>query len=328
MGADQLVWWLVRTIGGRYTTYVQFWGGEYSREREELVLKLQLQIAETLVKEYVPAVRKAVEDVSDIHIPGGNRELLEAAAVFYAVLHKCEIPIQKDLSNYIIKTTAGGEFIATVDTEWNVSDPDYKQERQWPDYGVCGSMWRESGKYRAVSSWSADSRYDCRESYWANNLDTDYEYLYEYMKGMLGEMPTANLTVNPGADPLNSAVNPANAEKFARLRERGFLTEDGKVNIMVIRGSREEFFARIPALNDEIKESFADKALEYIMLSARQYPPQMQDLIIARGVRGFIGSITALMVMDILYGEGVLKPLTEEERVTANLLMFSDMLPE
>ena len=64
------------------------------------------------------------------------------------------------------------------------------------------------------------------------------------------------------------------------------------------------------------------------MLSARRYPPQMQDLIIAWGVEGFIGSTVALMVMDILYGEGVFKPLTEEERVTANLLMFSDMLPE
>ena len=312
---------LVRTTGGRYTTYVKFSAREYSREQDEMKLKLQLQIAEMLVKEYVPVVRKAVEDVTDIYIPGGNRELLEAAAVFYAISEKCEIPIQKDLSNYNIKTTAGGEFIAMVDMECNASDPDYQPQRQWPDYTICGSMWRGPGKYRAVRSWSVDSRYDSREGRWANNLYTDYEYLYEYMKGMLGEMPAADSAANP-------AVNPASAEKFARLRERGFLTEDGRVNIMVVKGSMEDFFAKIPALNDEIKARFADKALEFAMLSARRYPPQMQDLIIAWGVGGFIGSTVALMVMDILYGEGVFRPLTEEERVTANLLMFSDMLPE
>lgn len=319
---------LVRTSGGRYTTYVNFSPEEYSREQDEIKLKLQLQIAEMLVKEYVPAVRKAVEDVTDIYIPGGNRELLEAAAVFYAVLQKCGIPIQKDLSNYMIKTTAGGEFIASVDIECKSSDPDYKFERQWPDYWVCGSMWRESSKYRAVSSWSVDSRYDNRAGFWANNLNTDYEYLYEYMKGMLGEMPATDSAVNPTVNSSNTAVNPASAERFSRLLERGFLTGDGKVNIMVIKSSQNDFFAKLPALNDEIKARFADKALEFAMLSARRYPPQMQDLIIAWGVGGFIGSTIALMVMDILYGEGTFKPLTEEERVTANLLMFSDMLPE
>ena len=189
-------------------------------------------------------------------------------------------------------------------------------------------MWRGPGKYRSVSSWSADSRYDSREGSWANNLYTDYEYLYEYMKGMLGEMPARDSAANPAVNSSNTAVNPASAEKFARLRERGFLTEDGKVNIMVIKGSGEDFFAKLPALNDDIKARFADKALEFAMLSARRYPPQMQDLIIAWGVGGFIGSTIALMVMDILYGEGILRPLTEQERVTANLLMFSDILPE
>ena len=35
-------------------------------------------------------------------------------------------------------------------------------------------------------------RIDFLEGIWTNNLYTDYEYLYEYMKGMLGEMPAAD----------------------------------------------------------------------------------------------------------------------------------------
>ena len=313
---------LVKTAGGRYTTYVKFSTEEYSLEQQEQELKLQLAIAETLVKEYVPLVRMAVSEAADVYIPGGNRELLDAAAIFWSVLNKCGIPIQKDLSRYMIETTAGGCFTAAVDLECRASDPDYRWERQWPQYGVCGNMTRQSSKYPAVFAWSADSRHDSRTGTWKNNLGTDYEYLYEYMRGMLGAAPAEDL---PAASAF--CVNPANAEKFARLRERKFLTADGKVNIMVVKEPQEKFFARIPALSDELKARFADKALEFAAMSAKRFPPQMQDLIIAWVVSGFIGSTVAQMVTDILYGNGTFQPLTENEKVTANLLMFSDVLP-
>ena len=64
------------------------------------------------------------------------------------------------------------------------------------------------------------------------------------------------------------------------------------------------------------------------MIEAKDYPPQIQDLIVYYGVKHFIGNMTALMVMDILYSNGTFKPLTEEEKITSQLLMFSDILPE
>jgi len=35
-----------------------------------------------------------------------------------------------------------------------------------------------------------------------------------------------------------------------------------------------------------------------------------------------------MMVMDILYQNGTFRPLTKEEKVTSQLLMFADRLPE
>ena len=64
------------------------------------------------------------------------------------------------------------------------------------------------------------------------------------------------------------------------------------------------------------------------MIEAKDYPPQMQDLVINRKVLEFIGSTVAVMVMDVLYGNKIFKPLTENEKVTSNLIMFSDILPE
>jgi hypothetical protein len=97
---------------------------------------------------------------------------------------------------------------------------------------------------------------------------------------------------------------------------------------MMVKGAHKDFFDKITYLNEELKAKYAGKALEFAMIEVKDYPPQMQDLIVGWEVGGFIGCKVALMVLDILYANGTLTPLTENERVSANLIMFSDKLPE
>ncbi len=299
---------LVKLPGNRYTTYVMFNPETYSLEREDMRLQKQMEVAELLVREYVPLVRQAVANVKDIYIPSGNRELFEAAAIFYAIENYCNVAIEVDLSKYYIKTLAGGNFVAYITIPATPIDPGYVSARNYPLYWYCGDMNRWSEKYTAVYSWSCDTRYSSRKGSWKNNLVLDYEFLYEFMTGQIDDTL-------------------ANKEKFDRLRERGYLTKDNKVGIMVMRGEAEAFFSNLPSLSDELKQTFADYALEQATLAAKDYPQQMRDLVIGRDVRGFVGGTVALMVMDILYGNGTLRPLTEDEKVTSNLLMFCDRLP-
>ena len=298
---------LVPKAGGRYTTYVHFNPETYSAERTDQQRQKQMEIAKMLVREYVPQVRAAIADVQNVYIPGGNRELLEAAAIFYAVANLCAIHVETDLSPYYIKTLTGGDFIAYVEIEATQRDPDYTWSQNYPSYGACGNMNRWSEKY-PVYSWSIDTRYSSRKGGWENNLVSDYDYLYEVMTGAIEDTP-------------------ANKEKFDRLRERGYLSEDGKVQIMVIQGDYRDFFAKLPPLDETLKKTFADFALEQAMLNAKEYPPQMRDLVMNFDAAGFVGAAVALMVMDILYGNGTFKPLTGAEWVTTNLLMFCDILP-
>lgn len=302
---------LVKTGGNRYTTYVNFTPQKISVEEGSNVLKKKVQVAKELVEKYVPKVREAIADFQDVYIPGGNRELFEAAVIFYAVAEKCSIPIQRDLSNYRIKTLDGGDYIAFVDSKVEVSDPEYVPDipEAKGDYVCCGSMWRESAKYACVRSWSDDSRFCSRKGYWQNNRNEDYEYLYELITNQLPD-------------------NSTNAEKYARLREREFLTVNGKPNIMIVKETMDVFLARVPKLNQEIIDRFAGYALESAMQQAKLYPPQMQDLVVWEAVQQFIGNMGAMMVMDILYANGTFKPLTEQEKVTAQLLMFCDRLPQ
>ncbi len=299
---------LVRTKGDRYTTYVRFFPRTYSLERTDAITARQLEAAEILADEYAPLVRKALTDAEGIYIPGGRRQPLEAAVITRMIADEGWLPITRDLERYHIRTTDGGDYNAGVHLEAECIDPDYKPIHT-ENYSSCGSMTRISCKYPAVSSWSIDSSRDSRVGYWQNNLTADYEYLYEYMRGELAD-------------------NSANAEKLTRLRERGFLSGDGRIGIMIVKDSYDSFFARVPKIDDGIKSRFADFALECAMIEAKDYPPQMQDLVISCRASGFIGGAVALMTVDKLIERGIFTPFTEEEKVTVNLLMFSDILPQ
>ena len=300
---------LVRTKDDRFTTYVLFSPRTWSKERVDAELGFKQRIAQRLAKEYAPAVIAAAREMKDVYTPGGNRELFEAAAVFYAISEKVDIGAadRVDISRYFIKTAAGGSFIANAVLESECEDPDYVMQHKG-DYVCCGAMTRFSSKYAGVASKAWDTRFDSRKGGWKNNLTADYDHLYEYITGRLADKK-------------------ANAEKLGRLKDRGFIGKNGEVNVMIAKSTLESFCAAIPAPDKKLAEEFAESALENALNKAKQYPPQMQDLIVYYNSNP-VRTDCAMMVLDILYSDGTFKPLAERERVAANLIMFSDVLPE
>jgi RNA polymerase sigma factor (sigma-70 family) len=301
---------LVRTTGNRYMTYVLFYPRKISLERHDNILREKMRVVGELVKRYVPKVRKAIEDYDNVYIPDGNRELFEAAVIFYAISNKCTLPIKTDVSKYYIKTPGGADYAVSVQLKGEIEDPDYTPlaKLAHDDYNACGDMYRDSKKYKSLNSWSCDTRLCSRQGMWQNNKAEDYEALYEWICGSL-------------------TTGPENEEKFRRLHDRGFISKDGKVMVMVVKEEMQKFFDRIPELDKEIKDEIAGFAMEQAVESAKSYPKHMQDYQIYRFFNGFITPSEALMAVDELYDSGVFKPLTEEERVTSQLLMFSDRLP-
>jgi len=302
---------LVKLHGDRYTTYVDFSPRKYSLEQMDKRREVQLQVVRELLEKYVPKVRAAIADFQDVYIPGGNRELFEAAVIFYAISNKCQLKVQKDLGKYWIKTLGGGAYFAQVQLKQEPEDPDYEMKHKdtGKDYFACGNMTRESEKYEGVYSWSIDTRFCSRKGAWENNRNEDYDFLYEWICGTIKR-------------------DMANQEKVKRLRDREFISADGRVNVMIVKGKAEEFFAKIPSLDEEIKKEFAGFALEQAMQEAKRYPPQMQDYVVYFHTEGFIGTTEALMVLDEMYDRGIFRPLKKDEMVTSQLLTFCDRLPE
>ena len=105
-----------------------------------------------------------------------------------------------------------------------------------------------------------DTKFCSRQGGWQENHTSDYEYLYEFMNGTLIQ-------------------NPSNAEKFERLRQRGYLTDDNRVNLIVVKEEGDKFFQKIPLVSQQLRGTLVQKALENATMKAKQYPPQMQDLI-------------------------------------------------
>ena len=302
---------LVETSGKRYTTYVKFTPKERSLEHEEAILKSKIKVADSILKNYVPKVKEAIKKITDIYIPSGNPELFEATAIFYAIANKFDLPIVKNVSPYLIKTLDGGEYYVTVNLKSEIIDPDFKPilEESTRDYSACGSMMRNSWKYPTVKAWSYDSRFSTRKGRWQNNLNTDYDAIYEVICGDIED-------------------NKANEEKFKRLRERGFITDDGRLNVLVVKKTMEEFDALIPSPDKEQLDEFAKIAIEQAVMLAKNYPPQMQDFIVFEFVKWYVDNTVAMIVLDKLYDSGEYKPLTQSEKATANLIVFSDRLPQ
>jgi RNA polymerase sigma factor (sigma-70 family) len=302
---------LVETSGKRYTTYVKFTPRERSLEQEEEILKSKIKVADSILKSYVSKVKEAIKKITDIYIPSGNPELFEATAIFYAIVNKFDLPIVKNVSPYLIRTLDGGEYYVTVNLKSEIIDPDFKPilEESTRDYSACGSMMRNSWKYPTVKAWSYDSRFSTRKGRWQNNLNTDYDAIYEVICGDIED-------------------NKANEEKFKRLRERGFITDDGRLNVLVVKKSMEEFDALIPSPDKDQLDEFAKIAIEQAVMLAKNYPPQMQDFIVFEFVKWYVDNTVAMLVLDKLYDSGEYKPLTQSEKATANLIVFSDRLPQ
>ena len=97
---------------------------------------------------------------------------------------------------------------------------------------------------------------------------------------------------------------------------------------MIVKSSWNDFKNMLPGPDKSLLDEFAKYALEQAMIQAKQYPPQIQDRFVYDFMDWDIGNTVAMMVLDELYDSGTFRALNEQEKVTANLLMFADKLLE
>lgn len=289
--------------GGKYRTNIYITVSNAQRTVQELAA--YQHAAEQVCEVFIPRVLAAVEEITpaECYCPDDDRNLLRWAAVLN-VLGDCRGLDIVDFKRFLVKRPDGGNFTAYASVKAGPEVPDMSH------YGICGDMWRDAGGKYPISAWQIDTAFDTREGLWRDNLDTDYDYLYEWLTGTLKK-------------------EPSQIEKYRRLRDKGYLTEEDKVNIVVYRGDLESFKRRLPEADDALRALVHSLGEELYALARPHYPAHMQELCRVCCMEGALSNgKLRISVIDRLLEQGILTLPTERQKSGLATMLFCDVLPE
>lgn len=295
---------LDKVSGNRYRTNIFI--TEPQKEETEWEHRFFTRCAQAVCEQYVPLLADCLKTFgkNEIYVPDNDFNLLLWVGVVFACGRKLYSG-DNNSDQFCVKRKDGGEYIAcaTVDVDFPTSfDP--------AKYGACGDMNRESGKYN-LHGWQLDTIYDSRENGWRNNLSSDYESLYEFIKDALKK-------------------EDSQIDKFRRLYEKGYLRkEDDKVNIVCVHDSSKggDFTARLPEIPDALKTLESDFDRELFDARKKLYPEHMQGLCKAWSGGCLAMNETRLRVVERLLQTGVLKLPEDKQKAGLDTLLFLDTLP-
>jgi RNA polymerase sigma factor (sigma-70 family) len=295
--------------GGKYLTNMYI--TEPVKEAEEAKHKLYVKYARIICEKYAPLVFKAMADYESmkIYVPEDDFNFLMWSVIAYACGRKLhDFSKDIDISKYYVKRRDGGDYIASavMEGDFMLSELSYNSGL----YQILGDMNRSSGD--VGYAWQINTYYDDRVGGWQENLDSDYEWLYEYMSGKITKEAEYN-------------------DKFKRLFDKGYLiNKDGSeyVNMIVCAIPHEEFAAALPALPEEFKALSEELDEEIFKIEKTLFPAHVQDLVRARSINSLPCNAVRARVLEQLAVAGTLKPLTDTQKYSVNTILFCDTLPE
>ncbi|MCL2546018.1 MAG: sigma-70 family RNA polymerase sigma factor [Oscillospiraceae bacterium] len=285
---------------GKYLTNIFI--SQTSSDTDKRAHELYVKYAEMVCEQYVPLLFDAIGNgLPQTYTPHGDINFLRWLAVVYACRAKLRHGSNGDVGKYIVARKDGGAYIACAAI--GAADSDGL-------YSACGDMTRK-GDSEPVLGWSLDTYYDSRTGAWRDNWVSDYENLYRAMTGKMTK--TAE-----------------NAEAFQRLYSKGYLVEYGggdMVNMVVTTQTRDEFENLLPAMPSELAAAGRELDSEIYALNKPQYPPHMQELCRIYNTNCLSSQSVLTRALEILSNNGTLAPLSDEQKMSVNTIMFSDVLP-
>ena len=292
--------------GGKYQTniYIEHLDKEVMERKHELFKRYVKPVCE----QYIPLVLESVKEHKSmgLYTPKDDINFLIWTLISYACKHKFYFKPGPYDSKYRVKRKDGGDYIATAaiideDTANLSFDPLVYQApnnmTRWGDY--------------PVHSWQLTTYYDTRTNDYGDNRYEDYCWLYDVMAG-------------------KTAKDPANADKFKRLYDKGYLVTDGDndyVNMVVSCKSQDDLIAALPAPPDSLKQAADELDQAMFALEKDRFPPHMQELCRLWNSNCLSAQDFVAYVLAQLIDDGVLKPLTDVRKASVNTIMFCDMLP-
>ena len=272
---------------------------------------INLEIADVLCDMYIPSLLDEFKEWGEeFYVPGNDRNYWYWTQIGKRLM-ELGSPFDVDTlirNNYYVKRKDGGEYVAYAAVE-NEEIKDISTDMDL----LCGPMWHINDE-KGIGSWSLGTGFDSRVFGWLDNLESDGLTFQLFLKGEL---------------PKNEAL----LDKYVRLYDRGFIVNrNGKdvVNVIVEKTPvfDEQFIANKVFVTRKLPDAVAAKVEKLvqkkILLEKPYYPGHMHKMLdFWHRVRPFNPNL----VFEKLVKQGVLQPLTEEQKKGVMIIAYSDILP-
>ena len=239
-----------------------------------------------------------------IYVPENDLNFLLWTMISFALNHKLfDVKQQDIIPDFCIKRYDGSEFNVFATVEKNM-DLSYKRD-----------LYQYSGPYTfgfdkkayPFSVWIYNTYYDDRDIDWVQVLQKKFVYLYFYMTGKIDKTM-------------------ANSFPFDSMLKHGLLCEKQPLspNVIISKMTYEDIKNDLPNIPEELlglNDEFAEKIYN---LCKAEYPEHMIDLAHVFYQNHLASGEVITRVFEILLKNNVLKPLTDAQKMTVNMIMFLD----
>jgi len=304
--------------GNKYRTNMVIF--MHTKEITEQFDQIFKEFARDVCETYIPMILKSVaaELASDlIYTPENDINFLNWAIASFACSVKLKFDEKGiDLSKYYVKRIGGGENIAyafAVDGfyEENTSDIDKSTEMRH-QIGSKDSDDENALNTMIIDAWQFNTCHDNRDFDVADDLYTDYMYLYDFISSTTDK------------DFINNVEQITDWHSKERMFRKGYLVNSEKdeiVNIVIISMQREEFINLLPEVPENIKSKCHELTAQINKIYEKHYPEHIQE--VASGLHFLLQSRTVVLrILEHLLANGILKPLGESQKNSVNTIMF------
>ena len=165
--------------------------------------------------------------------------------------------------------------------------------------------------------------YDSREDDWIRVILHKFIYLYDFLVG--------RIALNTSCDNTNKNIHTKYSDIAIKgLLDNGLLVkdEDGQpyVNIIVSKLTPDELKNLLPPISDDfltLNNKLADEIYE---ISYSQYPSRLQNMFRDVNKQAFVSGDFITRVLEYLVANNFLKPLTDMQKKSVNIIMFTDFV--
>ena len=282
---------MINTSADNYLTNMLL--HDYTLEVEEELHKIYTRAAMEICDKYVPSLF-AVPSIVPI-----DNDFYMWSLITFACSRKCFIPdLNQQLEPFYVKRKDGSKNLAYATVL-----KDYKYSYRHDLYRCYGDKdFTIAPEIFPFRVWQFNSYYSDRADGKIASSFAGFPDLYDFIHNRLEN-------------------DPDKEERMERIIRNGLVTNN-EINIIVIKKSLKDFTDLLPAMSDELVELNHELDRQVYELCKTQYPLQMQDLfsVFCKNTLNTGGVKTR--ILEMLLQKGVLKPLTEHQKKTVNMIMF------